>query len=206
MDCHAVKLLVKGYLNGASIDQLAKDLEEQGYFNPNYNEIVHRLIAHRIVPSTDRAVGEETKSLIDSAIKYACEDIHTNSAVYYRYASFATALDPDPAREQDFENFLKQTGLRIPPYRPDLVIKPFNRHAAIIFVTKFREGMGFVDIFEALMELKYSVPTHDEMYRLLEVNGINDDHYRWDADERRELFAGRVWGEILVPDSVFEER
>ena len=203
MDKWAVKLLVVGYASGASVDQLIKDLEGQGYKAPSSTEIVFRLIAHRLVPLADRATSEDTKTKFQEAIDFACEYMHTDPALYYHYQGFARKLNPDPAREQEFERFVERTGLRIPPFRPDLVLKLFDRHAAILFVTKFREGLSLGEIFDVLRELKWDTPSLGQIDRLLGANGLCNEYQR-SFDERRELYRGRVWGEILVPDNVFE--
>ncbi|MCJ1242840.1 hypothetical protein MMC30_000035 [Trapelia coarctata] len=205
LDKHAVEHLVNGYADGVFIDRLIQDLEDQGYDSPPYVEAIYHLIINKLVPSADRALLEESKPLIEDAIAEVTQDINTDPEAYYDYQEFELEREHDPAREQAFADFLAKSGLHIPEHRPDLVQKPFNRDAAVIFVTKFRAGFSIYKILEELDELKYRFPTSDETDRLLEANRLARDEHLLDY-ERQELYKDRAWSEIRIPDSVFEER
>ncbi|MCJ1242844.1 hypothetical protein MMC30_000039 [Trapelia coarctata] len=194
------------YQNGAYIDVLIQELVDQGYQRPSYSEIAYNLLPYGLQLSADRVLNEADKPaaaqaaeaagpppfmmLHPSMIQFTGRDDEGNETVIE---------DPERCQQLFDSTFTRE---RI----PDGKRKPFDREGAIFIVERFRSGIFAEWVMDELDDLGYVTPSWEVFDRILAANGMNaDDGVVVSRNGGFEAHEGRVWGETVIPEGIFDE-
>lgn len=206
IDLHFATYLVVGYRNGGFADVLLQDLVDQGYRRPSYHEVAENFLQNGLELSVDRVLNEEDHPAVAHAIQEARSfklPINASTLQFTERDEDGNKVDvTDPARKQELFDSIFNRG----PEIPDEERKPFDRDAAIYIVENFRGGLFAEWILDELDDLGYMVPNWDVVHKILGANGMKyEDGYAVSRQGCFVAYEGRVWGEIVIPDGIFDD-
>jgi hypothetical protein len=206
IDVHFAEYLVFGYKNGGFVDVLLQDLVHQGYRRPSYCEVAENFLQNGLELSVDRVLNEEDKPAAAHAIQEARTfklPINASTLQFTERDEEGNKVNiTDPARKQKLFDSMFNRG----PEILDEDRKPFDRDAAIYIVENFRGGLFAEWILDELDEFGYMVPSWDVVHKILAANGMKyEDGYAVSRQGCFVAYEGRVWGEIVIPDGIFDD-
>lgn len=84
-------------------------------------------------------------------------------------------------------------------------LKPFDRDALIFLVERHRGGLLVEWILDELDDMGYEMPGWDVVHDILEANGMSREDGNVVGPNGFVAYEGRVWGEIVIPDGIFDD-
>lgn len=203
LDAHAINHLLDGYRRGGYIDVLIKELVDEGYRRPGWHELAFSFSQLSLPLSVDRVLDEAEKPAVAEAIRtlFPYPQIYPSDLVVIEVDEDDNeATVEEPVYEVELSDSASDS-----PQSPEVEYKPLDRNAVIYIVERFRSGLVMEWIVDELADMGYETPSWHVTDKILEANGMSEEDGRVIGPNGFKAHEGRVWGEIVIPEGIFDE-